>query len=139
MSKPKLSAKEVVQDIRAGMTDGELMAKYNLSAKGLQSVFQKLIDAGILISAELECRMPSAQQRVEAAWTCPDCKTIQQSAYDECPQCGFIVPKPRGETNVSPSPDANTPPRSPSMIQPASIGNRNFAVVTIIFAVVIMA
>ena len=41
MSKPKISAREVVQDIKSGMTDPELMQKYSLTPKGLESLFSK--------------------------------------------------------------------------------------------------
>lgn len=55
MEKPtvKVSAKEVLADIRAGMSDRDLMKKYGLSEKGLQSLSKKLIDAGVLKQSEL--------------------------------------------------------------------------------------
>ncbi len=37
-----------MNDIRSGMTDDELMKKYRLTAKGLESLFQKLVEAGLL-------------------------------------------------------------------------------------------
>lgn len=48
MGKRKLDAQQVLDDIEAGMDDHGLMQKYNLSAKGLSSLFQKLINAGVL-------------------------------------------------------------------------------------------
>lgn len=48
MDKPKICAKQVLEDIRAGIDDGVLMEKYRLSAKGLQSLFKKLGQAGII-------------------------------------------------------------------------------------------
>jgi len=44
----KIKAKEALADIRAGMDDISLMKKYKLSAKGLQSLFTKLGQAGII-------------------------------------------------------------------------------------------
>ncbi len=44
--KKRISAKEIVGDIRAGMTAHQLMKKYELSAKGLRRVFHKLLAAG---------------------------------------------------------------------------------------------
>lgn len=41
-----------------GMADPELMEKYGLSARGLQGVFKKLVDAGIVTMRDLEQRIP---------------------------------------------------------------------------------
>src|SRR5512139_1978196 len=54
--KPKISAKDIVRDIRAHMTDAELMEKYQLSAKGLQSVFEKLLASNSITRSEFEWR-----------------------------------------------------------------------------------
>lgn len=51
--KPLLNAAEAVQKIRAGMGETELMKDYNLSAKGVQSLYTKLISAGLLDEAEI--------------------------------------------------------------------------------------
>jgi hypothetical protein len=48
MSKPKIDAKQVLEDLKAGFDDTYLMEKYNLSAKGLQSLFQKLVAGGLV-------------------------------------------------------------------------------------------
>ncbi len=48
MKKKVIEAKLVLEDIRSGVSDLELMAKYKLSSKGLQSLFKKLGDAGLL-------------------------------------------------------------------------------------------
>ena len=54
--KPRIKAGEAVRDIRSGMTDSELMGKYGLSAKGLQSLFLKLLDAKAMTHAEMSQR-----------------------------------------------------------------------------------
>ncbi|MBI5572221.1 MAG: hypothetical protein HY914_19925 [Desulfomonile tiedjei] len=59
MAKPKIDAKEALEYLRAGLDDYALMQIYNLSAKGLQSLFQKLVSAGAISQAELDQRMPS--------------------------------------------------------------------------------
>jgi hypothetical protein len=48
MNKPKIGAREAANDIRSGMTDAELMEKYHLTAKGLESLFRKLVEAKLL-------------------------------------------------------------------------------------------
>ncbi len=52
-SKRSIKAKDIVSDIRSGMTDSELMTKYKLSVKGLQSIFQKLEEKKVMRPSEL--------------------------------------------------------------------------------------
>ena len=52
-AKRVVNAKDIVDDIRAGMGDKELMTKYRLSSKGLQSAFSKLINNRILTVEEV--------------------------------------------------------------------------------------
>ncbi|MGO9568495.1 MAG: hypothetical protein ACLP5H_13225 [Desulfomonilaceae bacterium] len=54
--KPKNKARDVVRDIRSGMTDSELMEKYGLSAIGLQSFFLELLEAKAITHAEMDQR-----------------------------------------------------------------------------------
>lgn len=58
MSKRKISAKEAVADIRAGMDDCELMVKYQVTVGGLRSLFDKLVLAGAIDVAEIQGRVP---------------------------------------------------------------------------------
>lgn len=51
-----LSAQKVVADIRAEATNDFLMKKYELSEKGLQSLFQKLLNTKILTQEDLDGR-----------------------------------------------------------------------------------
>jgi Mor family transcriptional regulator len=44
----RLSAKEIIQDILSGMDETTLRKKYQLSLKGLETLYQKLISAGLL-------------------------------------------------------------------------------------------
>jgi len=59
-SKPKIkiNAGDIVRDVRSGMTDSELIEKYHLSSRGLQSAFLKLVAGGFLHPDELENRVP---------------------------------------------------------------------------------
>ncbi len=52
-AKRVVNAKDIVDDIRAGMSDKQLMTKYRLSSKGLQSAFTKLINNRILTVEEV--------------------------------------------------------------------------------------
>lgn len=107
---------EAVRDIRSGMHDFDLMEKYRLSAKGLQSLFDHLIKAGLMEQAEFDRRMPSFDQTVEImprgellkfggetvtskdeeqeldlSWECPVCGIYQTREYSKCPECGALV------------------------------------------------
>ncbi len=48
MSKRKIVAKDIISSINASMTNQELMEAYNLTVKGLESVFIKLVEANLL-------------------------------------------------------------------------------------------
>jgi hypothetical protein len=56
---------EVVNDIRKGMTNLELMDKFQLSAKGLKSLFTKLIDFEAITEGELDGRVPPGDDTVD--------------------------------------------------------------------------
>jgi len=53
MANVKIDAAEALRDIREGMNDVTLMKKYHLSAKGLDSLYSKLIKAGALRSSDV--------------------------------------------------------------------------------------
>jgi hypothetical protein len=57
MERKKISARSAVADIRSGMDDIALMKKYGLSANGVQSLFDKLINDGFLDLGELGPRL----------------------------------------------------------------------------------
>lgn len=54
MEKPKVSAREVLADIRRGSINVELMRKYGLSPKRLQSLATKLLKNGLITQADFD-------------------------------------------------------------------------------------
>jgi hypothetical protein len=48
MAKPSINAKAVLKDIKSGMSKADLMEKYKLSPKGLESLYKKLVEAGLI-------------------------------------------------------------------------------------------
>jgi uncharacterized protein (DUF433 family) len=54
--KIRIKARDAVRNIRSGMTDSELMEKYGLSAKGLQSLFVKLLESKAITRGEMNQR-----------------------------------------------------------------------------------
>lgn len=55
---------ELVNDIRAGMTDAELMRKYDLALEGLQGVFKQLLDFRAMRAEEIYGRLPAYADEV---------------------------------------------------------------------------
>lgn len=94
-SEPKrtINAKEAAADIRSGMTSSDLMQKYRVSAKGLEVLFRKLVDAGLLHENELHRQKEDRATTTPVAWKCPACGAAQTREYAECPQCGVIIAK----------------------------------------------
>jgi DNA-binding MarR family transcriptional regulator len=66
MPKPKLqiSANEVLIDLRAGLTDEEFMAKYNLTYRQLQRLFRKMIHGGFVSPIEMAQRLCVTKSQV---------------------------------------------------------------------------
>jgi hypothetical protein len=52
-AKRKIRARDVIDDIRTGMNVSDLMAKYQLTLRGLRTAFQKLLEADAVTSDEL--------------------------------------------------------------------------------------
>jgi hypothetical protein len=94
-SEPKrtINAKQAAADIRSGMTSSDLMQKYQVSAKGLEVLFRKLVDARLLHENELNRQNEDPVRTMHVAWKCPACGAAQTREYAECPQCGVIVAK----------------------------------------------
>ena len=65
--KRRIDAKEALADIRCGMTDQALMKKYAISAAGLQSLFDKLLESGFIEQLEIDERVSLREKTVEIA------------------------------------------------------------------------
>jgi hypothetical protein len=63
--KRRIPANSVVKDIRSGMSNSDLMDKYQLSMRGLTSVFNKLMDAKFCTRKELLLRMPPGEDTAD--------------------------------------------------------------------------
>ncbi len=69
MNKRKIDAVSFVQDVRAGLTDLQLMTKYRLTNKGLQSAFDKLLSAKLLTQTDLDFRPLEYDDTVSLIYT----------------------------------------------------------------------
>jgi chromosome partitioning protein len=104
MTQRKIRASEFVADIRNGMNNADLMAKYQISLDRLDLLFSKLVTAGHLKQSEIDrLNKPTSQ------FSCPVCGIAQDNSFDECPKCTIvanIAPKKRGNIFV---PNSLTP------------------------------
>lgn len=64
----QVSAKALLDDIRSGAEDHELMNKYELSQRDLQSLFRQLINAGLVTALELASRLEITKSQVTEAF-----------------------------------------------------------------------
>jgi len=63
-AKKTIKAVAVVRDIRSGMTDVALREKYRLTPTGLETVFRKLLEAGLIVPEDLQRRPQVGTDRV---------------------------------------------------------------------------
>jgi hypothetical protein len=57
MTKRTIRVKEVVRDVRAGLDDAKLIAKYNLSPEWVPILLNRLVQMGLLMQAEVDRRI----------------------------------------------------------------------------------
>jgi len=60
----KISAKDLVNDIRSGMDDDGLMRKYEISDQGLRRLLGQLLEKGLITESDLSSRPPKATEAV---------------------------------------------------------------------------
>ena len=64
----RISARQILTDLRSGLNDEELMAKYDLVPRQLQSVFRQLISAVLMTPMELSNRLSITKSQVREAF-----------------------------------------------------------------------
>jgi hypothetical protein len=134
MAKRTVDAKEILDDIKAGMDSTALMEKYQLSKKGLQSLFKKLMDAGVLKPKKggPEKSTSAPEKAVANAWKCPICGNLQTTQYNQCPECSVIAARFQeniattqqlGAIQAGPSPGAEEFQSQPILTNSTSTSN----------------
>jgi hypothetical protein len=66
--KRKISAKQILADLHAGMDDEGLMIKYNITQRQLQTVLRQIISAGLATPMELSHRLSITKSQVSEAF-----------------------------------------------------------------------
>lgn len=67
-AKRKINAHQLLADVKSGMNDDALMAKYVLTARELQSVFRQIIEAGLATPLDLSSRLAVTKSQVREAF-----------------------------------------------------------------------
>lgn len=80
--KNHVQTKEVLADIRAGMTDGDLRDKYRLTAKGLAGLLHRLMDSGAITIGELVCRSGSNEEEEFSGCTTAEFRMLGRDEID---------------------------------------------------------
>jgi hypothetical protein len=98
--KRKLSAKQILADIRSGMDASDLKRKYGLSENSFGYAIKQLSTTGVLTEAEKRrlaptpgSSKPSHEPPRAPEWRCPACNAPQAAEASECPACGVVVAK----------------------------------------------
>lgn len=121
MEKRKITAREVLEDIRLGKSDSTLMQEYSLSAQGLQSVFRKLLRARLITQKELDDRIPASEQTVDIGlFVCPACGNIQGKEWVTCPRCQFSLPGKTVHESAATETNSEEPRKKPPVTRPAA-------------------
>ncbi len=95
MAKRKKSAKLVITDLRAGMSNHDLMEKYNLSPEALRYVFKRLLEARLMTELQYYERTDLTESDLFRAFSdkpdkvlnCPRCGAHLSDEGQECPFC----------------------------------------------------
>jgi hypothetical protein len=64
----RVSAKQILSDLRSGVDDEGLMVKYEFTPRQLQSVYRQLINAGLVTPMELASRLSITKNQVREAF-----------------------------------------------------------------------
>jgi hypothetical protein len=89
----KISAKAIMEDLKNGMSDSDLIQKYDISFQALQDIFNKLVDAKLATRAYFDKRSLKqiGGRKPESKRTCPYCGFASQDDIKECPRCKHDV------------------------------------------------
>ena len=70
----KIQASQLLKDIQSGLSDIEIMERYDVNSKQLSYLFQKMVEAGLVTNKQLEQRTSLAETSVTKAFV-----DVQQS------------------------------------------------------------
>ncbi len=94
MTARKISANRLAADIRAGVDENALIARYQLSASQLQVAVRKLVQANLISESDLSPTLNNEISRAQGARPLPavprlNGETDSQKSGARCPHCGM--------------------------------------------------
>ena len=87
MAKRTIRARLVVEDIRAGLSDEQLIQKHEITSGALHSIFRKLVQSGLMTDLEFYERSRLAESEVFRAFS------EEPDVILNCPDCGQRLPE----------------------------------------------
>lgn len=99
MDKRKISARQIISDLRAGLSDDELMEKYAITAEALRYILKRLVESGLMTELQFYERMELTESDVLKALSdnpnhvlnCPGCGRPLPENEEECEFCGNVT------------------------------------------------
>ncbi len=105
----RIKASEVIRDIEAGMSDPDLMSKYQLTGRQLEVLLQQLVDTGKISQKQIDRRLNMAETAITRAFD-ETRRSVQELEDDFDHQ----EPEPV-QSAPAPSAPAPAPPKSGSL------------------------
>jgi hypothetical protein len=105
MAKRTISSKELGADLKTGLSRDELMRKYGLTDRQLDALLKTFSQAtGSLVGSESQPARPASPPRSVNTVPCPSCFQSCSADSDECPHCGIVRSRFRGNNSVASAP-----------------------------------
>lgn len=83
-----VDTRKLVEDLRSGTKDAEIMAKYNLSFQELTKLFERLISEGLVAESDILMRASVAETQQMEVFKCQACGKVVFDESEKCPDCG---------------------------------------------------
>lgn len=92
-----IKVKDFLNDFQSGLSDMDLLRKYNLTPVGLDKFYGMLVERGILDSGEIQVRNQQEAppedethpiELEESSFICPSCLASHETMFDICQNCG---------------------------------------------------
>jgi hypothetical protein len=138
--KRTIKVKDFLDDFHAGMSDGELLKRYHLTAAGLEKFYSMLLDRHILSSKDIQHHYRLENQRQaeapkdeeeKAGFICPACLAAQDTMFDICPRCGVSFQELMNRERTTNEPVSEDPPvASPAREAKVPLGEKILDVIS---------
>lgn len=131
MNQRRISAKQLSEDIKSGMTKLELLNKYKIpDEEKLQALISKLIENGFLGNEHKDANNKRNH--------CPSCDAEINEIDIECPMCGVIFSKLKSKSEVVSKEKFKNTKKESSLVSNKNKKNNITIVLAVLFTVIIV-